>query len=131
VYSFPTLPAGTYPTINASQPGFIAAGAVSIVITDGNTTTQNFSLANAPSSACIVDTTQADLQTGVPTNLDFNTTPGSASLINGDPQNSFFNTTGVGVTTTTWGGQTFTPLATGLLTKVDVNMFCSGCSGTP
>jgi len=41
-----------------------------IVVTDGNTTTQDFSLGSAPASACLTDTTQADFQTGVATNLD-------------------------------------------------------------
>ena len=37
---------------------------------------------------------------------------------------------GVGITITTWGGQTFTPSATGQLVKADINLFCSGCTGT-
>ena len=129
-YSFTPIPAGTYPGINAGKPGFLGAAASSIVITGGNTTTQNFSLGSAPTSACLTDTTQGDLQTGVATNIDLNATPGSAQLVNADPQNLFVNATGVGATTTTWAGQTFTPLASGNLTKIDLLMFCSGCSGT-
>src|SRR5262249_19694141 len=43
---------------------------------------------------------------------------GSASIVGG-----------VG-TTTTWQGQTFVPAVTGRLQKIDVGLFCSGCSGT-
>lgn len=130
VYSF-SIPAGTYTSISASKLGFVNASASPIVVTDGNTTTQNFSLADAPTSACNVDTTQADLQTGVPAGVDLNATPGSAVLSNGDPQNSLISTSGGGISATTWGGQTFTPLGTGQVTKIDVNLFCSGCSGSP
>jgi len=129
-YSF-SIPAGTYSSLSASQPGFVSGSASSIAITDGNITTQNFSLANAPASACDTDTTQADLQTGVPTGVDLTTTPGSAILSSGDPQNAIVTNSGVGITTTTWGGQTFTPLGTGQVTKIDVNLFCNVCSGSP
>ena len=37
---------------------------------------------------------------------------------------------GVGITVTTWGGQTFIPAVTGQLTRAEINLFCSGCSGT-
>ena len=131
-YAF-NVPAGTYPTMNAAKPGFGPASAASIVITDGNTTTQNFSLPAAPASSCLTDTTQADFQTGVPTNTDINVSPGDVELLNADhldQQNTTLGNNGVGITITTWGGQTFTPALTGNLTKADVNLFCSGCTGT-
>src|SRR5258706_1458689 len=81
-YSFTSIPAGTYPSMTASKPGFFPGSASSIVVTDGGTTTQNFSLTAAPPSACLTDTTQADFQTGVFTNLDLNTTPGDVTLSN-------------------------------------------------
>ncbi len=131
-YSFPGLPAGTYPSLTASAPGYNSSTVTNIVITDGNTTTQNFSLGTAPTSACLVDTTQADFQTGTPTNVDLAASPGDAVLAKPDidQQNTTVGTSGVGITVTTWGGQTFTPSRTGLLTKVDINLFCSGCTGT-
>ena len=132
-YSFPTIPAGTYPSATASDPGFNPSTASPIVVTDGNTTTQDFSLGAAPASACLADTTQADFQTGVPTNVDLTASPGDVVLLKPDlidQQNTTLGTSGVGITTTTWGGQTFTPATTGLLTKVDINLFCSGCTGT-
>ncbi len=132
-YSFTGLPAGTYPSETASAPGYNSSTATNIAITDGNTTTQDFSLSTAPTSACPVDTTQADFQTGVATNVDLTTSPGDVILLNAatiDQQNTTLGTSGVGITTTTWGGQTFTPSVTGQMTRVDINLFCSGCTGT-
>jgi hypothetical protein len=80
-----------------------------------------------------IDTTQADFQAGTPGNVDLTTSPGDVILAvaNGiDQQNTNFGTSGVGITTTTWGGQTFTPSVTGTLTRVDINLFCVGCTGT-
>ncbi|HEY2295068.1 MAG TPA: carboxypeptidase regulatory-like domain-containing protein [Thermoanaerobaculia bacterium] len=131
-YSFPTLPAGTYPSETASAPGYGSGSASSLVVTDGNTTTQNFALSAAPTSPCFADTTQTDFQTGVGTNLDLAASPGDVLLAKPDidQQNITLGTSGVGITVTTWGGQTFTPSRTGLLTSVDINLFCSGCTGT-
>jgi hypothetical protein len=47
-----------------------------------------------------------------------------------DQQSTTFGTSGNGITTTSFGGQTFTPTVTGTLTKADINLFCSGCTGT-
>ena len=80
-YSFTNLPAGTYPVITASAPGYNSSTATSIVVTDGGTTTQNFALTGASGSACLTDTTQADFLTGVPTNVDLNTSPGNVILL--------------------------------------------------
>ena len=131
-YQFLNIPAGTYPTITASAVGYNSSTATNIVVTDGNTTTQDFSLATAPLSACPTDTTQLDFQSGVPTAVDLVASPGDVILAKPslDQQNGTLGTSGVGITVTTYGGQTFTPAVTGTLTKVDVNLFCSGCSGT-
>jgi uncharacterized repeat protein (TIGR01451 family) len=132
-YSFANLPAGTYPSLSASASGYNSATATSIVETDGNTTTRDFSLGSAPTSACLVDTTQADFQMGVPTNLDLTTSAGDVTLTNVstiNQQNTTLGTSGVGITVTTWGGQMFTPSVTGKLVQADVNLFCSGCTGT-
>src|SRR5437588_2692357 len=82
VYNFLNIPAGTYPSISASKPGFVTSSASPVVVTDGGTTTQNFSLTAAPASACLTDTTQADFLTGVFTNVDVNTSPGNVILLN-------------------------------------------------
>jgi hypothetical protein len=127
-YSF-FVPAGSYPQITASKGGFIPVSTSPVAVTDGTTTTQNFSLANAPTSACIVDTTQADWQRDTPSGVDLVASADSVVLSNGDPKNSIITTSGGGFNTTTWAGQTFTPIGSGQVTKIDVNLFCSGCSG--
>jgi hypothetical protein len=102
-------------------------------VTDGGTTTQNFALAAAAANACPTDTTQADFQAGVFTNVDATTSPGDiilATPTNIDQQNSTLSNSGVGITTTIWGGQTFTAALSGQLTRADINLFCSGCTGT-
>ena len=99
--------------------------------------TTAFSLTNAPAAvagaACVTDTTLADFQSGVATNTDVTTSPGDVILLNPanlDQQNTTLGTSGVGISTTTWGGQTFTPAITGQLKSASINLFCSGCTGT-
>ncbi len=132
-YSFTSIPAGTYPTISASKPGFITGSASSIAVTDGGTTTQDFSLAAAPVSACLTDTTQADFQTGTLTSVDVTTTPGDVTLVNVavDQQNTAGTTTGTGFGTPAWTGQTFIPSVTGQLVQAQIQLFCNGCGATP
>jgi uncharacterized repeat protein (TIGR01451 family) len=133
-YSFVSIPAGTYPTISASKPGFGSASASSIVVTDGGTTTQNFALTVAPTNACLIDTTQADFLAGVATNVDLTTSPGDMTLTNApasDQANTAGTTTGTGFGTPAWTGQTFIPAVTGLLAKADIQLFCNGCGATP
>ena len=132
-YTFVSVPSGTYPSITASAPGYNPSTATSIVVTDGNTTTQDFSLSAAPTSGCLVDTTQADFQTGVPTNVDLTTSPGDVILLNPltlDQQNTTLSSTGAGVDTSNWGGQTFTAGLSGQLARADVSVFCFTCTGT-
>ncbi len=132
-YAFAGLPSGTYPAISASKAGHVTAAAANIVVNDGATTIQDFALSAAPASACLVDTTQSDFQAGVFANLDLTTTPGNVTLDNSaalDQQNTSLGTSGVGITTTTWAGQTFTPTLSGQLVRAEINLFCSGCTGT-
>jgi hypothetical protein len=134
-YSFAGLPAGSYPSLRASSTGYISATANSVVATDGGMTVQNLSLGTAPTNACAVDTTYADFQTGVASDLqntDITTTPDNVILARPDLDqwNATVLNTGVGLTVATWGGQTFTPSVSGLLKRVDIDLFCSGCSGT-
>ncbi len=87
----------------------------------------------AASPTCLTDTTQSDFQSGTAVNVDVNSSPGNVVLLNADhldQQNTTLGTSGVGITTTTYGGQTFTPSISGRLTHVDINLFCSGCTGT-
>jgi hypothetical protein len=132
-YAFAAIPSGIYPSESASNPGFNPSTANNLAVADAMTTTQNFTLTTAPASSCPVDTTQADFQTGVPTNVDLTTSPGGVILMNAptiDQQNKTVTNNGFAFSTTSWAGQTFTPAVTGQLTRVDIDLFCSGCSGT-
>jgi hypothetical protein len=133
VYSFVLVPSGAYSGITVTTPGYIAGMVAGIAVADGSTTTQNFSLSAAPTSGCLIDTNQADFQTGVPTNTDLAGTPGAVILSNTpvlDQQNTSLSINGNGIDTANWGGQTFTAGLTGPLARADVNVFCSGCTGT-
>jgi hypothetical protein len=99
--------------------------------------TATFNLANdpvpVPGGFCFTDTTQADFQAGVTNNTDVTTSPGDVILLNTasiDQQNQTLSTSGNALTTTSWSGQTFVPGVTGQLAKADINLFCSGCTGT-
>jgi len=133
-YSFTAIPAGTYPTETASKPSFNSSTTTNIVVADGGTTVKDFALTSAPTSGCLVDTTQPDFQLGVFSNLDVTTTPGNVTLLNAptiDQQNTAGTTTGTGFGTPNWTGQTFIPSVTGLLAKADIQLFCNGCGATP
>ena len=133
VYTFLDIPAGTYPSITASFAGYGSSTVTSIVVADAATTTQDFSLTAAPTTACLTDTTQADFLLGVLTNVDLNTSPGDVTLINLaiDQQNTAGTTTGTGFGTPSWTGQTFIPAVNGQLVKADIQLFCNGCGATP
>ncbi len=132
-YSFTNIPAGTYPSMSASAPGYGTSSTATIPVTDGGTTTRNFALAAAPSTGCFTDTTQADFQTGEPTNVDLTTSPGNVTLskpttLDQHADDNGFGS-GYGFTNTSFAGQTFTPGISGTLTRVDANLFCASCSG--
>jgi mucin-19 len=132
-YSFAGLPSGTYPSISASFAGFNSSTTLNVVVSDGTTTTANFSLTAAPTSGCLMDTTQADFQAGVPTNCDLTSSPGNVILLNTptiDQQNTSVTNNGFGFDSVNWAGQTFKAGVTGQLTRVDLDLFCSGCTGT-
>jgi hypothetical protein len=129
-YSF-SVPAGTYPTETADSPGFGTGTASTLVVPDGGTSTQNFTLSAAAQSGCIVDNTQTGFQRGIPTNCDLTSSPGSVILAAPDntaAQNSTVSPTGFAFTNTSWAGQTFTPTVTGQLKRVDVELFCAACT---
>src|SRR5205085_1083703 len=130
-YSFTGIPAGTYPTISASYPGYTASTSASVPVTDGGTTVRNFSLASSSSGSCLVDTSQADFNAGVQTNVDVTSSPGDVKLSKPDlldQQNSTVSPTGFGITNTSWAGQTFTAAISGQLVRADIELFCSGCT---
>ena len=90
--------------------------------------------AASAASGCLTDNSQTDFEAGSPSGCDLTSDPGSVQLSAAPPavdqSNSTLGTGAVGIATTVYGGQTFTPDRTGLLTQVDVNLFCSGCTGT-
>ena len=131
-YEFTNLPAGTYPSATASFPGYGPQTVVSIAVAEGAATVRDFALAPAPASACLTDTAQADFLTGVATNCDL-TASGEVTLLDAaviNQQNLSVTNSGFGFNTTNWTGQTFTPSVNGQLTRVDLDLFCSGCTGT-
>jgi hypothetical protein len=131
-YSF-SVPAGTYPSLTASKDGYDTSSVSSVTVPDGGSATRNFTLGAAATSGCFTDNTQSSFQRGIPNNCDLVTSPGSVVLARPtviDQQNQTLGNFGAQINTTTWGGQTFTPAVSGPLTKTDINLFCSGCSGT-
>ena len=133
-YTFTGVPAGTYPSISAGAEGYATATASSVAIASGSATVQDFSLAAVPASACFADVSQADLQTGVPTQVDLAASPGDAVLarvVNVD-QHADDNGSGTGFqfNSTSFLGQTFTAGTNGKLVRVDANIFCAiNCTG--
>ncbi len=132
-YLFANLEAGAY-TVTATAPGFSGAPAI-VTVPSGGTAVQNFAL--SPNiSGCLTDTTQADFQAGAATSLDLASSPGDVKLASSgggqalDQQNTTVGSTGDGIGTTQWIGQSFNPGVTGQLTQVDADLFCSGCTGT-
>ncbi|HEV8435003.1 MAG TPA: IPT/TIG domain-containing protein [Thermoanaerobaculia bacterium] len=132
-YAFNNIPAGTYPSMTAAFPGDVTATSGAISVTDGGTSTRNFSLSSASSGSCYVDTTQSDFQGGVPTNVEVTSSPGDVKLTSPnfiDQQSNTAIAGGFGLTSTGWNGQTFKAGVSGKLVAVDVNLFCLSCTGT-
>jgi kumamolisin len=135
-FHFTGIAAGTY-TVTVTASGYAPGNASGVVVGAGGTTTRDFALAAAPPAGCVTDTTQADFQAGVATSLDLTSSPGSAKLAVSsggsetlDQQQTTVGSSGNAVTTATWQGQSFVPSVGGSLTRLDVDLFCSGCSGT-
>src|SRR5262249_33234043 len=103
-----------------------------IVVADGGAATRNFTLSAATQSGCFTDNTQTAFQRGTPTNCSLTASPGNVVLASPDntaAQNNSVSPSGFGFNNTSWAGQTFTPAVTGRLNRVDVELFCSACSG--
>jgi len=121
-----SLPTAGLRTLTAADTVTSSISGASGVITVSATIT------GASRSATFLDTTQADFQGGVATSLDLTGSPGDAVLGAAGPNqsNTMVGTSGVGITVTTWGGQTFTPSVSGQLTKASLHLFASGATGT-
>ena len=109
----------------------LPAGATALTLDPAS---QAFGAVPSDPTGCFTDDSQSDFEAGTPNGCDLTGDPGSVQLSDAAPavdqSNSMVGNNGVGITTTTWEGQTFTPDRTGQLTEVDVNLFCSGCSGS-
>lgn len=132
LYQFQSIPAGTY-NLTAAAVGYNTGSAPNVAAANGATTTQDFLLTAAASAACNVDTTQAQFEAGLPSNVETITSPGDVKLalpdpiVNGQTSVAFFVDT---ITATTWQAQTFTPTATGLLRQADFQAALTA-AGTP
>jgi hypothetical protein len=133
-YQFAAINAGTY-SVSASATGYTTNSASGVVVSGGATTVQDLSLTPLTPSACLTDTTFADFSTGSGTNVDIAISPNDVKLAHGGGEQLDLSVTdtsnsGNAMSNTTWWGQTFTPTISGTLTKLDVELFCSACSGT-
>lgn len=125
---------------NATAPALVAnstPGTFTLNATVPGAGTTAFTLQNDPppvaGSACLVDTSQADFAAGIATNTDVTASPGDVVLLNPanlDQQNLSLSNNGNGINNVNWAGQTFVPALTGQLSRVDLSLFCSGCTGT-
>ncbi|MBV8857388.1 MAG: carboxypeptidase regulatory-like domain-containing protein [Acidobacteria bacterium] len=137
-YSFTNIPAGTYPSITASSPGYAPKTTTSVLVADNATSTVNFALDGAQQTgACFTDTTQADFQKGVPAGVELLTSPGDVKLSNSSSQvtDQVYNPSSLfsagNLTGTNWVGQTFRAGVTGNLTRFSTLLgITSGTSGT-
>ncbi len=124
----------------ATAPSLTAngvSGQLSLNATAPGAGTTTFALQVDPAPvfgpACVTDTTQADFAAGTTSNTDVNTSPGDVVLLNPantDQTQTVASTSGTGLNTTQWLGQTFVPGVTGKLARIDMALFCASCSGT-
>jgi uncharacterized repeat protein (TIGR01451 family) len=135
-YQIPAINAGTY-TVSTSPAGYSPASVNGVVVNDGATTVQNFSLTPNNVNNCYTDTTFGDFSTGSGTNVEIASSPNDVKLANlgseGPDQVSSPAALAVGntPTATTWSGQTFRAGITGNLTKISVGLgLNSGSTGT-
>ena len=104
----------------------------SIAVPSGGTATQDFALVAPTNPGCFTDNSQSAFQTGDPAGCDLNSSPGSVKLAPDagvDQSNTNVTNSGFGFTSTDWAGQTFVPGKTGKVTKVALDLFCSGVHG--
>lgn len=133
-YQMPGINAGTY-TVSASPSGYNPVSVNGVVVNGGSTTVQNLALTPTGSNNCFTDTSFGDFTSGTGTNVDIAISPGDVKLAHTggeqpDVSVADTSTSGNGYTNTTWWGESFIPGVTGTLTKLDVELFCSSCTGT-
>jgi len=133
-YQFPAVDAGSY-TVSVNAAGYAPYSANGVNVTSGSTTTQNIVLTATSGANCLTDTTFGDFSAGVGAGVDIASSPGDLKLsVAGGQQADLTvtdsSTSGNAMTSTTWWGQSFVPTISGPLTKISVQLFCSGCTGT-
>ena len=133
-YQFSPIVTGSH-NVTASKTGYNSSTINGVVVTNGGTTVQNFSLTPVTTSACLTDTTQSDFNAGTKTNVDVSVSPGDVKLaVSGsealDQSNNANCASCPAFSTTTWLGQSFKPGVNGKLTRVDVKLFCTTCSSS-
>jgi hypothetical protein len=132
-YSFPSITAGSY-TVSVSAAGF-SSGSASATVTGSSSTTQDFTLSQAPASGCYTTPASGDDYSNCwNSNTAASVGPaGTESLLlpppGVDQENTNVSNIGNAITTTSWQAQTFQAGVSGLLTEVDLDLFCSSCSG--
>jgi hypothetical protein len=89
--------------------------------------------ASAAGDTCLTETSLEDFMAGLLTDTDASTSPGDVLLLAGpqiDQSNETVTANGFGFTVTSWAAQTFVPASSGPLTRIDLSLFCSGCTGS-
>jgi hypothetical protein len=134
-YVFGEIAPGSY-SVTASAQGYSNGTASGVSVASGATTTQDFSLSDAPAHACFNDTTQADFQAGTGASVDLTASPGDVKLANGgsaalDQSQTTFSFFVSPINPTAWMAQTFTPASSGRLSSIDVQLAAAtaGTSG--
>lgn len=128
-YSFTGIAVGSYNVV-ASTPGYSANSATTSV-TAATPAVVNLALTAAATSACRLDTTRPDFEAGSGINVDTAISPGDVHLPSSNiVDQAQGNTTSQGsaITNTVWQAQTFTAGMTGNLARIDVSLFCAGCT---
>jgi len=91
-----------------------------------------FSTGGLAAESCLVDTSQAQFQLGIPTNVDLLPVGDVvlAATDSVDQENTNLSSTGYSFHSYHWYGQTFKAGVSGPLSAVELRLFCSACTGT-
>ena len=133
-YQFPAIGANIY-TVSASPAGYNPTSVNGVVVTGGGTTVQDLALTPVGGGFCNTDTSFGDFSTGLGSNVDISSSAGDVKLghVGGEQLDltvADLSNSGNAMSTTAWWAQSFVPTVSGTLTKLDVELFCSGCTGT-
>ncbi|MBS0631129.1 MAG: putative Ig domain-containing protein [Verrucomicrobia bacterium] len=85
------------------------------------------------STGSLRDNSPADFDTGITDGLSTTESPGDLVLATStepDQENTTIGSGSTGISTSIWGGQSFTPSTSGFLTSIQLNLFATGVTGT-